>query len=379
MARRKKRKKIYRFLSIIFVILVVALIICIYIYNKNKVDIVYDKNVSINLNEEFYNTDVIKDSKNLKIITAKEKIDTSKIGEQEVKIETEDNFGNKKEYTVKISIIDKEGPTIIYNDTVKCLKGDEVNLLDGVFATDNTGEKVEVKVKGEYDINKVGSYKLKYSATDSSGNETVKDFTLIVQEEIKEENSKDRKFVTSKGYKGEVKDGITYVEGYLIANKTYSLPEDYNPGGLLDITKTNADKMIQDSKKEGLNIYISSGFRSYNRQKTLYTNYVKNDGKEKADTYSARPGHSEHQSGLAFDVNQINSTFDNTEEAKWLHKNCYKYGFILRYPKGKTDETGYVYESWHFRYVGEELASKLYNNGDWITMEDYFGITSHYE
>ena len=81
---------------------------------------------------------------------------------------------------------------------------------------------------------------------------------------------------------------------------------------------------------------------------------------------------------MAIDLNTINDTFHNTPEAKWLANNCYKYGFILRYPKGKTDETGYKYESWHFRYVGVDLASKLYNNGDWITLESYFGITSKY-
>ena len=110
----------------------------------------------------------------------------------------------------------------------------------------------------------------------------------------------------------------------------------------------------------------------------LYNNYVNRDGVVAADTYSARAGHSEHQSGLAFDVNTINDSFANTEEGKWLNDNCYKYGFILRYPNGKSDETGYQYEPWHFRYVGVELAEKLYNNGNWITVEDYFGITSRY-
>ena len=132
------------------------------------------------------------------------------------------------------------------------------------------------------------------------------------------------------------------------------------------------------AKADGLNIYISSGFRSYSYQKNLYNNYVNRDGVVAADTYSARAGHSEHQSGLAFDVNTINDSFANTEEGKWLNDNCYKYGFILRYPKGKSDETGYQYEPWHFRYVGVELAEKLYNNGNWITVEDYFGITSKY-
>ena len=74
----------------------------------------------------------------------------------------------------------------------------------------------------------------------------------------------------------------------------------------------------------------------------------------------------------------INSNFDNTAQAKWLSENAYKYGFILRFPKGKENETGYIYESWHFRYVGVELATKLYNNGNWITLEEYLGITSEY-
>ena len=136
--------------------------------------------------------------------------------------------------------------------------------------------------------------------------------------------------------------------------------------------------MQADMKALNLNIWLSSGYRSYYDQKYIYNNYVARDGQTAADTYSARPGHSEHQTGLAFDVNQINSSFDNTAEAKWMSDNAWKYGLILRYPKGKTNETGYMYESWHFRYVGKELAEKLYNNGDWITLETYFGITSQY-
>ena len=185
-------------------------------------------------------------------------------------------------------------------------------------------------------------------------------------------------FTTSKGFKGITKNGVTYIDGVLVVNKTYSLPDNYGNG--LTSTTTNAFyKMQAASKLENLNIYLSSGFRSYSTQDRIYNNYVARDGKEAADTYSARPGYSEHQSGLAFDVNQINDTFNDSAEAKWLANNCYKYGFILRYPKGKEDITGYKYESWHFRYVGVDLATKLYNNGDWITLEEYFGITSAYE
>ena len=98
-----------------------------------------------------------------------------------------------------------------------------------------------------------------------------------------------------------------------------------------------------------------------------------------------RAGHSEHQTGLAFDVCEhtspdtcINNGFDNTSQAKWISENCYKYGLIVRYPQGKDAITGYMYESWHLRYVGVDLATKLYNNGNWITLEEYFGITSRY-
>lgn len=193
---------------------------------------------------------------------------------------------------------------------------------------------------------------------------------------------------TSKGYEIKKVNGIYYIDGYLVANKTYDLPSDYNPGKLNATVSEAANKMFAAAKSEkGFNLYSASGFRSYDTQKNIYNRYVKNDGQKNADTYSARPGHSEHQTGLAFDVCDrnvsacITSKFDNTEQAKWLSENAYKYGFILRYPKGddKVKQTGYMFESWHFRYVGTELAEKLYNNGDWITVEDYFGITSSYD
>jgi D-alanyl-D-alanine carboxypeptidase len=142
---------------------------------------------------------------------------------------------------------------------------------------------------------------------------------------------------------------------------------------------TAFNNMQADAQALGLNLYISSGYRSYSYQENLYNNYVYQDGKEAADTYSARPGHSEHQTGLAFDLNTIDDSFAYTDEGKWVAQNCYKYGLILRYPEGKEKQTGYKYESWHLRYVGKELAEKLYNNGNWITLEENFNLTSVYE
>ncbi len=182
---------------------------------------------------------------------------------------------------------------------------------------------------------------------------------------------------TSKGYSITEVDGITYVDGILIANKTYALPADYNPGAV-DSEVMEAFSVMQNAAaREGLNIYISSGFRSYETQNRLYNNYVAKDGKAEADRYSARAGHSEHQTGLCFDLNSIDDSFAATPEGEWVANHAWEYGFIIRYPKGKEDVTGYMYESWHLRYLGKELAKKVYDSG--LCLEEYYGITSQYE
>lgn len=204
-------------------------------------------------------------------------------------------------------------------------------------------------------------------------------------------NLQDGEYVTDKGYTVTIKNGLTYVDGYLIVNKTYKLPDDYKPENpyqaitgdwgpnMIDKDVMAAFKQMQsDATSLGLNIYIASGYRGYNNQTSLYNNYVAKDGAQAADKYSARPGHSEHQTGLCFDLNSVDDSFANTNEGIWVNNNAYLYGFIIRYPKDKENETGYQYESWHLRYVGKELAEKLYNNGDWITVEDYFGLSSSY-
>ena len=204
-------------------------------------------------------------------------------------------------------------------------------------------------------------------------NDIIKEVKVNVVEEEKKvikEEKKEKFDIT-------VKDGITYVDGIMIVNKTYSLPKDYNPG-LQKVYKDAFAQMQSAAKLDNINLFIASGFRSYDDQVKLYNAYIKEDGKEKADTYSARPGYSEHQSGLAADINTAASWFDDTQEAKWLKQNCYKYGFIIRYPKGEEKYTGYKYESWHLRYVGKELAKKIHDNND-ISLEHYFNITSVYK
>ena len=166
-------------------------------------------------------------------------------------------------------------------------------------------------------------------------------------------------------------EGLTYIDGILVVNKTYALPSDYNPGVDPD-AQAAFDKMQAAAAKEGLNIYISSGFRSYDYQSGLYDRYVQRSGKAEADRYSARPGHSEHQTGLAFDLNSIDMTFADTDECAWVNEHCAEYGFILRYPKGKQDVTGIIFEPWHFRYVGVEIATYIMENN--LTLEEYLGV-----
>lgn len=152
-------------------------------------------------------------------------------------------------------------------------------------------------------------------------------------------------------------------------NSQYSLGNMY----LVDYAKEAFEKMAQQAKKENLSIIAMSTYRSYKYQVNLYNTYAKKDGKEIADTYSARPGYSEHQTGLAVDVyngKEPYTNFEVTEEFKWMEKNAYKYGYILRFPKNKTKETGYNYEAWHYRYVGEEIAKYIYNKK--ISYEEYY-------
>ncbi len=176
-------------------------------------------------------------------------------------------------------------------------------------------------------------------------------------------------------------------DGYLIlVNKYYKLPSDYVPSNLVKIDKKygyerlideNAYKafidMYNDANNEGLEIFITSPYRSYKYQETLYNNYVTDSGKEKAETFAARAGYSEHQTGLSVDLSAKGSMytkFEKTEEYKWMLSNSYKYGFILRYPKGKEKQTGYMFEAWHFRFVGKDVAKYIFENS--ITYDEYY-------
>lgn len=171
----------------------------------------------------------------------------------------------------------------------------------------------------------------------------------------------------------------------VIVNKYYKLDKDYEPedltvinskfaSGTQKLRKEAADKfeeMASDMLKENLKIYAGSTYRSYSYQEGLYNRYVKKDGFKEAETYSARAGYSEHQLGLAVDVvnGKWNYLSEGDKEYTWLINNSYKYGFILRYPHESEYITGYVFEDWHFRYLGIELATKVHESK--LTYDEY--------
>ncbi|NTW05478.1 MAG: M15 family metallopeptidase [Peptococcaceae bacterium] len=174
-------------------------------------------------------------------------------------------------------------------------------------------------------------------------------------------------------YTGKNWNNLFFVKDILVVNKAYPLPADYYPGLNPDVLQA-FDQMSNDAKALGLNIYLSSGFRSYRLQADIYKNNLNIYGQSVADTFSARPGYSEHQTGLAFDLNTISDSFAKTKEGVWVKNNCHKYGFIIRYPEGKQGITGYKYEPWHLRYVGIGNAEAIFNSG--LCLEEYLGLTS---
>jgi len=175
----------------------------------------------------------------------------------------------------------------------------------------------------------------------------------------------------------------------VLTNKKRKLENSYIPNDLtlLSLKFSHSDKYLRkeaainfeklslDASKLGYTIIAVSTYRSYDYQEKLFSNYVKNKGYEYASNCCAKAGFSEHQTGLAVDVEGSNHDYDNFEDCKefnWMKNNAHKYGFILRYPKGKEDITGFKYEPWHYRYVGIDIATYIYNNN--LTLEEYLKL-----
>lgn len=176
----------------------------------------------------------------------------------------------------------------------------------------------------------------------------------------------------------------------VLLNKTNYIPSSYIPDNLvsttvrrnkeIELVKEVSDKvteMFNDAEKDGLYIYLASGYRSYFYQEGIFSRRVSSHGFSEAETVVAIPGQSEHQTGLAIDITneamgfRLDQDFDEQAEFEWMMDNCYKYGFILRYRDGKEEQTGYIYEPWHYRYIGDVEAAKMIMENEFI-LEEYF-------
>ena len=344
-----KKKKILLIISIIILIILVIVTSIIFIFFNPLLKIkLIGKNETIEVFTKYKDKGVkIEGTKN-KVKTIN-KVNTNKPGTYTITYKIA-HLKTTKTVKRKVKVVDTTNPVIT-------LQGDEVTIYQndtynepGYTATDNYDKDLTSKVKttNNIDNKKIGTYEVTYSVEDSSKNKAEVKRKVNVIEKPKTPG--------------------TYIKGILIVNKKYSLPANYNPG--VNPTASAALKQLQQAAANaGHNIPLISGFRSYSRQQTLYNNYVARDGQALADTYSARPGHSEHQSGLAFDVGKLDNNYGSTPAGTWLKENCHKYGFIIRYPKGKESITGYQYEPWHIRYLGVEHATKIMNQN--ITLEEY--------
>lgn len=248
-----------------------------------------------------------------------------------------------------------------------------------IFNKDDENDKKGVKTKNN-DLENISYYKKEYK--ERYDNYKKKNKELSNEDVITRVNiGLDNSYYTNT-YKTPYPN-----KDYILVNKYIYLGEDYVPDNLEDIStnysrsgmklvssakdafETLAEQALKDNKK----VIAMSSYRSYQYQVNLYNRYVANEGVNAADTYSARPGYSEHQTGLCVDVYDgvIDYTnFEKSDSYNWMMDNAYKYGFILRYPKGKENITGYQYESWHYRYVGKKIAKYIHDND--ITFDEYY-------
>lgn len=185
-------------------------------------------------------------------------------------------------------------------------------------------------------------------------------------------------------------------EYLILVNKSHKIDPEYVPSDLVMLKHVAEDRppkyqkmrkvaadafehLAKDAQKDGCKLRATSAFRPYKYQEKLHKAYEQTDSSQKVEQYSAKPGYSEHETGLAVDVSaesvgyELVEELEDTKEGKWIVKNAHKYGFILRYPKGKKSITGYMYEPWHLRYVGEDVAKKIYEEK--VTLEEYLDET----
>lgn len=325
-----------------------------------------------------YHEDITYSPKDIKLTAEKNGKDiTDKITYKKIKINKLKTY--KIIYTVedetfiyKMKVQDQSKPVISYDDiTIPYNSSFDYSMLN-VKVIDNYDKNLndKIKYKGKVDTSIPGTYLVMIQVEDSSGNQESVNASITVsdKENIPVEN-KNNNTVNNP-------DSIQ-----VLVNKTHRLPEDWVPNDLVSLENGHMLRseaansylnMVQAAAQDGITINLISSYRTKEYQANLYNNYFATDPVNAA-LYSAKPRTSEHELGLAVDISYDYNLHDDLESSEigiWMANNAHKYGWIMRYPYGKSDITGYIYEAWHYRYVGKELATKLKNSN--ITLEEYY-------
>lgn len=365
----RKRKLKLKNISLLIIFIVVAVVGItqfqnIKIYYLAKTTEYSEKSITTFLEKDIYND--IKDKKYSK--TLEKIINTDEYNQKYLKDYIEIKYYNKKNYLQNInSLLNLGYKSNEINDIYELLSEGSINLLiENEYIKDITNI-IKLNYFEEEKLNRYIEYYRKEELS-------VEDIITYVNIGL------DKKYYTNVTKIEDQHNLLVLVNKYNQLNSTFTpknlkvINSKYQWHGRSNqLTKEAAlafEEMCEAAKKENIYIYAGSGYRSYASQKYIYNNYVATDGFDNAETYSARPGYSEHQTGLAMDIANTNDFIDkNDKEYKWLINNSYKYGFILRYPEYKDTLTGYMYEEWHYRYVSKEIAKKVYESG--LTYDEF--------
>lgn len=325
-------------------------------YNESATKVLKEKNLFSTINEKEY-------SKTIEVLLEENKFDEKYIDEY-YKIE----YNNTLKFTNYVSTL----LTKSYNgEEIDYILKNYLSNIDILLDMDYINI-LEFKNLNNFNIDKLERY-LKYQKDNDKYD--LKTVVTYVNIGLDLKGYSSFKTYTNK----EAEEDLT-----ILVNKYHKLPDDYEPNDLVALSynsgytyklRREAAEKFEELTSAGLleNVifYPYSAYRSYETQKSLYNRYKERDGEEEADTYSARPGFSEHQLGLAVDVRSSTLSSNLTSnDYKWMQDNSYKYGFIIRYPKGKQHVTQFMEEPWHIRYLGVELATKVHDSG--LTYDEYY-------
>ena len=352
---------------VLFILLTGVLVFMYSIFNVSlKKDVFvfeYGKHISINEKSLFKDSWIDPSHIELDVSSIEMEGKYAKPGNYLVEVKYQILFFNQSK-TIQIKVEDRTKPVIKQKNEIKV----DVNDKDHDFSS-----YFEIEELSDYDI----SFDLEKVDFSSSGIYEATIFVEDIYHNVSSSSFEIEVEETTNNLVSNIQSSSTTAEpcivnGILVVNKKHSLPSNYAPGENIE-AKSQFLKLIADMKADGLQVSDSySGFRSYEYQNSLYWNYVNSYGQQQADTFSARAGYSEHQTGLAFDLMQPNGALlQSYNESVWLANNAHRYGFIVRYPYGKEAITGYVAEPWHIRYVGDQ-ATAIYQSG--LCLEEYLGI-----